>query len=254
MSNKIDESAISFDKFKNYWENKFISQNYRHPNPSTDFMNLLRSIISKSSTLVLDHGCGSGRISKELAARGISIGLNDISVNALKRAIEIFEKYNLINMIAWKHVGSIEDWDGPVPINSFCSHRVLHTLPRHKRELAIQALSDYLRPGGKGLISAKSTGCKRFELLKIDNEFKMEIDSETTFIRLKPFRYIHYFTFPELENLLNKYKLKVIHSREFKEKTGNLQRSTETEINQYILVICEKIKSNSIYFGGNELS
>jgi phosphoglycolate phosphatase-like HAD superfamily hydrolase len=222
-----------------------MSSDYQHPKPSEYLINAILNAVNSRNLFLLDHGCGGGRISVALAKKEVRIGLNDISQNAINNACSLFDRKKMSHMLIHKHVGLVIKWDGPNQWGSFCSHRVFHAIPQNQRILTIKFLHDGLIEKGEGIISAKSTNCNRYKLLKNDKIYREIIPH--TFVRLEPFRYIYYFTKRNFTELLENAGFQIIDSKEIEEKTGNLERDDNTSMNLYWLFHIRKPGSHHCY-------
>jgi FMN phosphatase YigB (HAD superfamily)/SAM-dependent methyltransferase len=239
-ANTFESDHLSSHEFASYWTSKHSTEEYQHPDPSDEFADALTSFFDPINGYILDHGCGSGRLAAQLATRGHRIALNDISPIAVQSSLNRLKRASLEQSVAhtWaKQIYAVcpsEQW------GAFLTHRVLHTLPRRTRDAAILSLATYLKPGGRGIAVARSVHCPRYQVMLSDKEFRSIDATGTTFVRDHPFRFLHFFSEGELEQLFHSAGLDVIRSDRFRERTGNLQRTRETETNEYWLILLQK--------------
>ncbi len=227
-------------EFRSYWDRKHRSSSYRHAPLQEFLLDLLQSTFADCAGFVLDHGCGQGRVAEALAQRGKAVALNDISAIALAKARNRLVRRGLAARLAHGFCGQIKDWRGPTPWFGFVSHRVLHTIPLPHRLAAVTALSSSLAMGGKGIVTARSIRCSRYEHMLSDPAFELVESSETTFARPAPFRYLHFFKEGELESTLAASGLSVLQTLDYSELTGNTERGLDTQVNRYWLIVCQK--------------
>ncbi|MBS4069276.1 MAG: methyltransferase domain-containing protein [Sulfurimonas sp.] len=238
-----EKEYLRNESFIAYWEKKHNDPNYRHEELSSIVQRYLLRLINEANGYLLDHGCGGGRASLEIAENEKKLALCDLSSVSIKKTLELLGRHHVSNMVLWSHVGPIETWIGQKGWGGVCSHRVLHAIPRSVRLITVKSLVSGLKKSGKVLLTAKSLNCRRFTLLKGDSEFEQIEGDGQTFLRKNPFRYIHYFAYDELCEILMNSGLRVLAYEEFDERTGNLERSEATAYNRYWLFYAEKIIS-----------
>jgi len=231
--------------FVRYWYRKHSLRTYVHKPPSPAFVKLLRASFAECSGFVLDHGCGSGRLSLALAKMGIPVALNDIIPLALVQAEKRLHETGLRELIAWRHLGGIETWDGPTPWGGVLSHRVLHCAPRLARKDALRMLSQGLEHLGTAVITVRSTKCTRLAQIQQDDAFSELEDDPGSFLRRDPFRFLHFYSRDELAEDLGDCGLTPDSVQAFTEQTGNQERDASTSVNRYWLAVCRKLISTA---------
>jgi 2-polyprenyl-3-methyl-5-hydroxy-6-metoxy-1,4-benzoquinol methylase len=99
----------------------------------------------KSSDLVLDFGCGTGRMSNELAGSVQRIHANDISAKMIEIARQKAAARNLAN-IDYAQATLFDDRYQSGAYDAILAFYILHLLddPHH----AMQRMNDLLKPGG----------------------------------------------------------------------------------------------------------
>lgn len=226
--------------FQEYWEQKYLSATYSHPPLDPGFLSLLQEIFQGAGGFVLDHGCGRGRVALSLAQEGLSVGINDLSAQAIRATRMAFTQAGQSDRIIGSLIGHIRSWRKPLPWAGFVSHRVFHTMPDLDLTSCTRSLLLGTAPGGYGIVSARSIHCSRFDAIRADRDFVAADGARRTFYRREPFRFLRFFERTEFEDVLKSAGFLLLSTREFLEATGNLSRPAETATNSYWIAICRR--------------
>jgi 2-polyprenyl-3-methyl-5-hydroxy-6-metoxy-1,4-benzoquinol methylase len=189
------------------WENRY-NRNYNHEEIklSDSLKNYIHSICNVNKK-ILDHGCGSGRVSKILMSECNSfIYYNDISDIAVDSLENFFTLYGYNNQK--KIQGNIAEYTGE-NFDHIISHRVLHSCLNY-----MDILNKFYEKLNETIfISTRSDQC---------------IDCA-----VKPF--IKCFSQVELENILKNIGFKIIESGDFIELSARRRKE-----NRYIYFVAQK--------------
>ena len=139
----------------------FLEENIRRYNP--DMM----------TELVLDLGCGTGKMALELARRGYDMTGVDISAEMLDIAREAAERAGLSDKMLWL-LQDITEFElyGTVELAVSCLDTVNHLTSRRELKKCLSLVHNYLIPDG--LFFFDINGRRKFEEIYADNSYVME--------------------------------------------------------------------------------
>ena len=194
-----------------FWERRHSSKGYKHEELCDEILNFIEKLKPKS--VILDHGCGGGRVCEKMIKKGCFVCINDISESAIKNTKELNK--NGSKNIIYSYLGQISNWDGPLNFDGVVSHRVLHALKEKDRKITF----DFFNKNCKSIfISARHVNC--------DVKKKMEsagcpmLENNSYYKPGKKF--IHFFTEEELKKEL--YSFDIIESGIIKEDGGGRKK------------------------------
>ncbi len=125
--------------------------------------------------LVLDLGCGTGRMTLELAARGYDMTGVDISPEMLDAARDSAEKKEMADKILWLCQDMTEfELYGTVDVTVSCLDCINHLASKADLEKCLALVHNYLIPDG--LFIFDINGKAKFENVYSDNSYVMEED------------------------------------------------------------------------------
>ena len=125
--------------------------------------------------LVLDLGCGTGRMTLELAARGYDMTGVDISPEMLDTARDSAEKKGMADKILWLCQDMTEfELYGTVDVTVSCLDCINHLESKVDLEKCLALVHNYLIPDG--LFIFDINGKAKFENVYSDNSYVMEED------------------------------------------------------------------------------
>lgn len=125
--------------------------------------------------LVLDLGCGTGRMTRELAMRGYDMTGVDYSVEMLDRARTIAERHKPPKPILWlcQDIREFELY-GTVDVTVSCLDTINHLTTRHDLETCFSLVHNYLIPDGLFLFDVN--GKHKFETVYAKECYTAEED------------------------------------------------------------------------------
>ncbi len=138
----------------------------------------IENVISKFNTgsapeLVLDLGCGTGRMTVELARRGYDMTGVDISVEMLDIARQEAEAAGYSSRILWLCQDMREfELYGTVDVTVSCLDCINHLTDRSSLSKCLSLVHNYLIPNGLFIFDINGKG--KFERVYSDNSFVME--------------------------------------------------------------------------------
>ena len=160
-----------------------ISKLYDKVNEDIDYSawaDFIEQIIKKeykegTPELVLDLGCGTGRMTLELAARGYDMTGVDISPEMLDAARDSAEKKGMADKILWLCQDMTEfELYGTVDVTVSCLDCINHLESKADLEKCLDLVHNYLIPDG--LFIFDINGKAKFENVYSDNSYVMEED------------------------------------------------------------------------------
>lgn len=160
-----------------------ISKLYDKVNEDIDYSawaDFIEQIIKKeykvgTPELVLDLGCGTGRMTLELAARGYDMTGVDISPEMLDAARDSAEKKGMADKILWLCQDMTEfELYGTVDVTVSCLDCINHLESKADLEKCLALVHNYLIPDG--LFIFDINGKAKFENVYSDNSYVMEED------------------------------------------------------------------------------
>jgi len=194
-----------------FWESRHSSDGYQHEEMCEEISNYIEQLKPKS--VILDHGCGGGRVCKKMIEKGCFVCINDISESAIKNTKELNK--NMRKNIIYSHLGQISNWDGPLNFDGVVSHRVLHALKEKDRKITF----DFFNKNCKSIfISARNVNCN--EKITMESTGCQKLENNSYYKPGKKF--IHFFTEEELKKEL--YSFNIIESGIFKEAGGRSKK------------------------------
>ncbi len=139
----------------------FIEENIRRYNPNMQ------------TELVLDLGCGTGRMTLELARRGYDMTGVDLSAQMLDVARASAEREGLSDRMLWL-MQDITEFElyGTVELAVSCLDTLNHLTERTELLRCLSLLHNYLVPDG--LLLFDINGRRKFEEIYADNSYVME--------------------------------------------------------------------------------
>lgn len=143
----------------------------------SDWADFIESIIAKhyngTPELVLDLGCGTGRMTLELARRGYDMTGVDISPEMLDIARESAEAEGLSDKMLWLCQDMTEfELYGTVDLTVSCLDCINHLTTRASLDKCLSLVHNYLIPNG--LFIFDINGKRKFEEIYSDNSYVME--------------------------------------------------------------------------------
>ncbi len=172
---------------------------------------------------LLDAGCGGGKYAIPLRMRGFDVVGIDVSLNAIKTAVERSASNGLDIEFLAANIYQMPFRDAYFDI-IWC-YGVLQHLLSEERALAIDEFRRIMKKGGLLFIEVLGEDDMRFGGIEVEHK---------TFSRKKGVIY-HYFNKNELEELLKDFSNRIIESRKEKRFDG------ESYIRHTISVIAERI-------------
>ncbi len=158
--------------------------------------------------LLLDAGCGGGKYALPLQMRGFDVVGIDVSLNALKIAVERSASNRLDIEFLAANIYNMPFRDAYFDI-IWC-YGVLQHLMSEERVLAIDEFKRIMKKGGVLFIEVLGEDDMRFGGIEVEHN---------TFSRKKGIIY-HYFNKSELEDLLKDFSHRIIESRKEKRFDG----------------------------------
>ena len=145
----------------------------------SDWADFIEEIISKyyvgKPELVLDLGCGTGRMTLELSRRGYDMTGVDISPEMLDVARDAAEREGLSDKMLWLCQDMTElELYGTVDVTVSCLDCINHLTDKASLEKCFSLVHNYLVPNG--LFVFDINGKHKFENIYSDNSFVMETD------------------------------------------------------------------------------
>lgn len=151
---------ISYADWADFIE-KIISLEYRHRRPE----------------LLLDLGCGTGKMTLELARRGYDMTGVDVSPEMLDLARESAEREGFDGKILWLCQDMTElELYGTVDVAVSCLDCINHLATKASLEKCLSLVHNYLIPDG--LFIFDINGRSKFETVYSDNTYVMEADGK----------------------------------------------------------------------------
>lgn len=131
--------------------------------------------ITPKPELVLDLGCGTGKMTIELARRGYDMTGVDISTEMLDVARDEAEKLGLSDKILWL-AQDMRDFElyGTVEAVVSCLDSINHLVSPAGLKSCLDLVHNYLSPDG--LFIFDINGKHKFETIYADNTYAIEVD------------------------------------------------------------------------------
>lgn len=209
-----------------YWEQQF-STSYQIGKISNQNQKILKQLVSNLKPgLLLDNGCGDGRIKKFFEELGWTVFGTDISKNALLRASRL-SPINLVHAFS-ESLPFKKDF-----FKAQLSWRVLHSLPKYFRQKAIKEMYRVLKKGGFLYCSVQSASDKTTINRYREYGLELEYDPLTFVVNIevakkKVQRLKHFYYQDDLINELESntgFKVKDIFLYEEKSGWSNKKQS-----------------------------
>lgn len=144
------------------WNAEGYAQNFDFvPQYGESVLNLLEI---QSGMTVLDLGCGSGRLSKEIADRGASVIGMDDSVDMLRVARASYPDLHFVQ-------GNAERFSLAEPVDAVFSNAVLHWIDASHQDGMIACIADALKPGGQLVFEMGGKDCAETVHLALEQTF-----------------------------------------------------------------------------------
>ena len=213
------------------WDRRHQSTRRHHPPVMEPLVEELERCLTPRG-LVLDHGCGAGRLSARLAALGQKLVLNDISREALRRARARLELLHLADQVVGIWERNVDEFPGDSVFDSLVSHRVVSTLTHGACDRTVGGFSRLLKTGGRGLISVRSIYCPGVERYRRKPRFIETHDH--TFERRRPRRVMRFFDEGELDAHLEAAGLIVDGCRLHEESSSKISEDSPRQDNVYV--------------------
>lgn len=227
------------ERFWAYWEWKHTDPDYLHTAINPKVLQAIDNLKIGNEDVVLDHGCGQGRITLILCSLSRSVFFNDISTIAVKNtAQKIKQQFPTTDINTF--CGDVFDFKNFKPFDLVVSHRVLHTMRKAERKKCLEYFNENLKPDGHIVISVRSVACHKFMTSKSKKTYQNSDDSPFSFVRKKPFKFMHYFSNQSFMAELMESGFQVIEMSEFDEESGNHSNKKKPKLNSYLLAVCKK--------------
>jgi 2-polyprenyl-3-methyl-5-hydroxy-6-metoxy-1,4-benzoquinol methylase len=204
-----------------YWESRYTQKKYTHENIDLNCSILNHIQNFKEGSRILDHGCGNGRVCKELIKKNHFIYYNDISDASLSFLEKIFLEKNYLK--TKKIQGCITRCEEK-NFDHIISHRVLHSCENYLDIIK----KFYEKLNGTLSLSVRSINCIEY------NQKKSLINKENIMVAGDGKR-TKFFTKIEIENILLANGFKIIEDGEFKELAARSKKP-----NSYLYFIVKK--------------
>ena len=147
----------------------------------SDWADFIEAVIAKHydgrPELVLDLGCGTGRMTLELARRGYDMTGVDISPEMLDVARDAAEKEGLSDKMLWLCQDMTEfELFGTVDVTVSCLDCINHLTSKSALDKCLALVHNYLIPNGLFIFDVN--GKRKFEEIYSDNSYVMEEDGK----------------------------------------------------------------------------
>lgn len=144
------------------WKAEEYAQNFDFvPQYGESVLNLLEI---KPGMIVLDLGCGGGRLTKEIAERGASVIGMDDSADMLRVAEAAYPELRFVQ-------GNASQFSLEEPVDAVFSNAVLHWIDAEHQDEMFACISNALKPGGQLVFEMGEKGCAETVHLALEKTF-----------------------------------------------------------------------------------
>lgn len=125
---------------------------------------VLNLLTIKPGMTVLDLGCGSGKLTKEIADRGAAVIGMDDSADMLRTAKKTYPELCFVQ-------GNAVDFSLKEPVDAIFSNAVLHWIEAERQDAMLDCIANALKPEGQFVFEMGGKGCAETVHLALEKTF-----------------------------------------------------------------------------------